>query len=43
MVSYGIIGCGMMGREHIHNIALLPQGKVTVVYDPEPQLAASAA
>ncbi len=42
-VRYGIIGCGMMGREHIQNIALLPQGKVTVVYDPEPELAASAA
>ena len=42
-VRYGIIGCGMMGREHIQNIALLPQGKVTVVYDPEPELATSAA
>ncbi len=23
-VRYGIIGCGMMGQEHLRNIALLP-------------------
>ncbi len=42
-VRYGIIGCGMMGREHIQNINLLPQGRVSVVYDPVADLAASAA
>ncbi len=42
-VNYGLIGCGMMAREHILNINLLPQGRVTVVYDPVPELAASAA
>jgi len=43
MVNYGIIGCGMMAREHIQNINLLPQGRVTVVYDPVAELAHSAA
>ena len=43
MVNYGLIGCGMMGREHIQNINLLPQGRVSVVYDPVDDLAQSAA
>ncbi|MBY6160064.1 Gfo/Idh/MocA family oxidoreductase [Mameliella alba] len=43
MVRYGLIGCGMMGREHIQNINLLPQGQVIAVYDPVAELALSAA
>ncbi|MDP5085660.1 MAG: Gfo/Idh/MocA family oxidoreductase [Yoonia sp.] len=42
-VNYGLIGCGMMAREHISNINLLPQGRVSVVYDPVPELAEAAA
>ena len=42
-VNYGLIGCGMMGREHIQNINLLPHGRVSVVYDPVTDLAQSAA
>lgn len=42
-VNYGLIGCGMMGREHIQNINLLPQGRVSVVYDPVQELAEEAA
>jgi len=42
-VNYGLIGCGMMAREHIQNINLLPKGRVTVVYDPVTELAESAA
>lgn len=42
-VRYGLIGCGMMGREHIQNINLLPHGAVTAVYDPVRDLAESAA
>ncbi|MEO0485191.1 MAG: Gfo/Idh/MocA family oxidoreductase [Pseudomonadota bacterium] len=42
-VRYGIIGCGMMGQEHIKNIALLPKGEVTHVFDPVPELAQEAA
>lgn len=43
MVNYGIIGCGMMAREHIQNINLLPHSCVSVVYDPVDELAQSAA
>lgn len=43
MVNYGLIGCGMMGREHIQNINLLPHGRVSVVYDPVAELAEAAA
>ena len=42
-VRYGIIGCGMMAREHVQNIGLLPYGEVTVVYDPVRELAESCA
>ncbi|MBS1304264.1 Gfo/Idh/MocA family oxidoreductase [Loktanella sp. SALINAS62] len=42
-LNYGIVGCGMMAREHIQNIALLDDARVAVVYDPVPALAAAAA
>ncbi|NRG19276.1 Gfo/Idh/MocA family oxidoreductase [Rhizobiales bacterium] len=34
-VRYAIIGSGMMGHEHIRNIALLPGASVTAVADPD--------
>ncbi len=40
---YGIIGCGMMGQEHLRNIALLPDTKVTAILEPDRQMAAIAA
>jgi len=40
---YGIIGCGMMGREHINNLNLLDGAKVHAVYDPVASLAQAAA
>lgn len=40
---YGIIGCGMMGTEHINNIALLDGAEVASVYDPVESLAKAAA
>ncbi|KAA9009354.1 Gfo/Idh/MocA family protein [Histidinibacterium aquaticum] len=43
VVNYGIIGCGMMGREHIQNIMLLQGARVAAVYDPVRELAESAA
>ncbi|WP_421906140.1 Gfo/Idh/MocA family protein [Mameliella sp.] len=43
VVRYGVIGCGMMGREHIQNINLLPLGRVVAVFDPVTDLAQSAA
>ncbi|MGR3491435.1 MAG: Gfo/Idh/MocA family protein [Shimia sp.] len=41
-VRYGIIGCGMMGQEHIRNIALVPGAEVAGLYDPVPALAEAA-
>ena len=43
VVNYGLIGCGMMGGEHIRNIALVPGARLSVVYDPVPALAQQAA
>jgi myo-inositol 2-dehydrogenase/D-chiro-inositol 1-dehydrogenase len=34
MIRYGIIGSGMMGREHMRNIALLDGASVVAVSDP---------
>ncbi|MGR3755950.1 MAG: Gfo/Idh/MocA family protein [Tranquillimonas sp.] len=41
-VNYGIIGCGMMGREHLRNIALLPGAQVVAIHDPDPVQQAAA-
>jgi len=43
MKKYGIIGCGMMGHEHIANINLLDGAQVYSVYDPVNELAQAAA
>ena len=42
-VRYGIIGCGMMGQEHLRNIALLPDAEVVVIYEPNAQMRECAA
>lgn len=34
--KYGLIGCGMMGIEHLRNIALLPEVEVVAIFDPDP-------
>lgn len=41
--NYGIIGCGMMGREHIRNIALLPDARVAAIFEPDGGMAMRAA
>ncbi|MCJ7670904.1 MAG: Gfo/Idh/MocA family oxidoreductase, partial [Acidimicrobiia bacterium] len=33
-VRYGIIGCGMMGQEHLRNLVALPGARVTALADP---------
>lgn len=43
IVRYGIIGCGMMGQEHLRNIALVPGARVTAVFEPDPGMRAQAA
>ncbi len=34
-IRYGLIGSGMMGQEHIRNIALLDGAEVTAIADPD--------
>lgn len=36
-IRYGIIGTGMMGCEHIRNLALVPGVEVTAIADPHPR------
>lgn len=41
--TYGIVGCGMMGREHIRNIALMEDACVGAIFEPDPGMAMAAA
>jgi predicted dehydrogenase len=41
-LCYGIIGCGMMGQEHLRNIALLPDAAVSAIYEPDAAMRAAA-
>ncbi len=34
-LRYGLIGAGMMGREHVRNLALIPGAMVTAISDPD--------
>ena len=42
IINYGLIGCGMMGREHLSNIALLPGTHVAAIFEPDAAMAAQA-
>jgi predicted dehydrogenase len=33
--TYAIIGCGMMGREHMRNLALVPGAQLVAIADPD--------
>lgn len=37
-IRYGLIGSGMMGREHIRNLDLLDGCEVTALFDPDPAM-----
>ena len=37
VIRYGVIGTGMMGREHIANVARLPGAEVVALADPHPR------
>ena len=39
MKHYGFIGCGMMGQEHLRNIALLDDVEVTDFFEPNEEMA----
>lgn len=43
IIRYGVIGTGMMGREHINNILMTPGSTVTAIADPDQQSLALAA
>ena len=42
IINYGVIGCGMMGQEHLRNIALLPMARVAAIYEPNALMANAA-
>ena len=41
-LRFGIIGSGLMGREHIRNLAITPGARLVALADPTPQSLASA-
>lgn len=43
VTHYGMIGCGMMGQEHLKNIALLPNTKVVGIIEPDEGMRSIAA
>jgi predicted dehydrogenase len=43
VLNYGLAGCGMMGREHLRNMALVEGVRVAAVFDPVEELAQQAA
>ncbi len=42
-LNYGLIGCGMMGQEHLRNIALLANARVAAIFEPDAGMRAIAA
>lgn len=42
-ISYGIIGCGMMGQEHLRNIRLLPGARIAAIHEPDAGMRKAAA
>jgi predicted dehydrogenase len=37
-IRYGLIGCGMMGQEHLRNIALLSGVEVAAIFEPDAEM-----
>ena len=42
-LKYGFIGCGMMGHEHLRNLALIPGSEVTAILEPDAGMSSTAA
>ncbi len=42
-LRYGLIGAGMMGQEHIRNLALLEGAQIAAIYEPDAAMRAAAA
>ncbi len=43
LIHYGLICCGMMGQEHIRNIQLLPDTRITAIFEPDAGMRAKPA
>ncbi len=41
-VKYGILGCGMMGHEHLRNLALIDGAEVVAIAEPDGDMQAQA-
>ncbi len=41
-VNYGVIGTGMMGQEHLRNLALVPGARVAAILEPDAEQRARA-
>ena len=41
-LRYGLLGAGMMGQEHVRNVALLEGARVAAICDPDVAMAAAA-
>lgn len=41
-IRYGIIGCGMMGQEHLRNLALVEGAMVEAIFEPDAAMRAQA-
>ncbi len=41
-VRHGFIGCGMMGQEHLRNLALIDGARTTAIFEPDDGMAAAA-
>ncbi len=42
-LNYAFIGCGMMGHEHLRNLALIEGSNITAILEPDAAMRASAA
>ncbi len=42
VIRYGMLGCGMMGLEHLRNIAMIEGAKVTAIVEPDAKMQAEA-
>ena len=40
---YGLLGCGMMGQEHLRNLAMIPGANVSAIFEPDPGMRAASA
>ncbi|MCY4168921.1 MAG: gfo/Idh/MocA family oxidoreductase, partial [Rhodobacter sp.] len=43
MLKYGLIGSGMMGQEHIRNVALVDGVEIAAIFDPDAGMRREAA